>query len=586
MQPTTFLDANLKTMAAHNAPCAQWLTESQIDPTSLKEHFFTNHFGMIDYRLESGDGLYEKLHAPSVYANWRPKNKSEGGATVIIGAGLGYGINHVLTGTPNSHKVIVVEPRPDILTACLSQTNYSEFLKAGKLFFLPPSQSVFEHVVSHLDISFMFSQVYLRCDRACEQVGPEYVNWKAYAAARLKRFATEISTSRQRQEIIVGNEIANYSNAMDHGSLLPLQNKANGVAAVMLGSGSSLKNIAQRFIDESGKALYICALDTLPNLLRMGITPDVCLGLDARPETKRDIEALSKSSPLATIPLIYSTKMDPCVVDVYPGPKLPLWTKGGIADAVFGDRELVLNAGGNADLALARLLLWLGVASITLVGHDFTRKIDHDTAYDAPFSSGVTSTFIELTNNEGNPIYTDKNQLAVKHAMEQIVSTTDIPIFNLYGGGVAVEGVTAIDIDRFFAEGIMHSVSDSRSVFLHALREAMVPRSRPRFEPRSQQWKASLKSVTRRMEKLFKKPACNRTQIQETLHQVVLFTRQNPVYLPYLYSEIMDLGGLLYTKTNYGPAEFVLFKNITKRTLKKVKAMDALFGVSSIQSAA
>ncbi len=70
-----------------------------------------------------------------IYKSWQAKDKPETSATIIVGCNVGYGVNQVLMNTPDTHKVIVSEPNPEMLLACLGQTDYRPFMKAGKLHF-------------------------------------------------------------------------------------------------------------------------------------------------------------------------------------------------------------------------------------------------------------------------------------------------------------------------------------------------------------------------------------------------------------------------------------------------------------------
>ena len=505
------------------------------------------------------------------------------------------GVNTVLTNTPNSHRVIVIEPRPEILMACLGQTDYSQFIAAGKLFFIPPVHEVFEQVLAQLDISFLFNQIYFRTDLACKQIGPEYTQWGKYVATRLQNFSIEIRTLREKQEVMVQNELSNYVDAMKHGSLQSLQDKAHGLAAVIIGSAPSFDVIGPQLAEKSGNALYACAMQALPSLMALGIKPDLCLGLDYGPVLGWSIATEERKEFAKDIPLIYSTKMNPDVVRDYPGPKIPMWTQGGIATYVFKGRELVVDAGGNVAVTLTRILALFGVSSITLAGQDFawSDTKTHAEAHHSnhrlnknPTPQSQKSTTIELTNRDGETIYTNLSYLSAKRDMEKTISKTDIPFFNLYGGGAIIKGTTEITVEEAHQKGILASAPGTRREFLGALAQAMTPRPRPVFESRSRQWVESLKFATKRIEKLFKKPQRNRGEIQGALHNVMLFTRQDPLYMPYLYNEIMDIGGLIYAQASYGPAEFVRFKQITKRIIRKVKEMDATLSIDAIRNAA
>jgi hypothetical protein len=67
---------------------------------------------------------------------------------------------------------------------------------------------------------------------------------------------------------------------------------------------------------------------------------------------------------------------------------------------------------------------------------------------------------------------------------------------------------------------------------------------------------------------------------------VHIFLRQNPLYLPYLYNEIMDVAGLAQTRTRYVFKDQSEFKGIMKRVMQKTREMDrVLCGLDSKKAA-
>ena len=62
--------------------------------------------------------------------------------------------------------------------------------------------------------------------------------------------------------------------------------------------------------------------------------------------------------------------------------------------------------------------------------------------------------------------------------------------------------------------------------------------------------------------------------------QILAFLKQDPLYLPYIYNEIMDVAGLIQTHTHYGVKELTDFKNIKKRVIRKIKEIDGALGPS------
>jgi hypothetical protein len=583
-----YLPANIKALAARKEPVADWLAHSVKDIEGALAHVFVNHLGLIDWRMDNGIGVIEKCPPlPVLYNEWREVTEPARDATVIVGVNLGYGLNHVLTGTPNSHKVLVIEPRAEMLLACLGQTDYRPFLEAGKLRFVIPGHDEVERAVQRLDLNLVYGSIHLRIDLPSQQIGPEYAGMGQITRGKLENFSVELATLRLKQEVMVGNELRNYAGAMNNGSLLPLKGMAEGVTAVILGAGPSLAQTGPLLAERPGHALYASALQTLPALERVGLKPDMCLAIDFRPEMMQLYDNIQNMSWLADLPLVYSTKLDPDVVARYPGPKIPLWTMGGIATYVFQEHELVLDAGGNVGVTLARFLSWCGVSRIMLAGQDFSWPADRTHAPGHHAHQNVQAfdprRDVQLTNLRGETIYSNVGYLSAKRDLEKDLRRAEVPVFNIYGGGVEIEGSTVVDVEECHQRGLLASQPGAKERFLGTLRRSNQPRVRPVYQPRYNNWNTSLRAATRRLEKFMKKPGKHQIEIRQVLSNVLQFLKQDPLYLPYLYNEVMDMAAMVNCRDRYSPTDMKEYRDVLKRSLTKVKAMDEALGPKGLE---
>ena len=120
MTRRSFLETNLQALKIGNTAIFRWLAAQEPNPRNLDSCLFTNRWGLLDWRLPSGKGLFDPIPPRMLYAEWIPREKGNTSATLIVGCNLGYGINHVLSNTSHTHKVLVLEPRQEMLLACLS----------------------------------------------------------------------------------------------------------------------------------------------------------------------------------------------------------------------------------------------------------------------------------------------------------------------------------------------------------------------------------------------------------------------------------------------------------------------------------
>ncbi len=553
----------------------RWLADAGLDPEAVIDKIVPNErWGRLDYRLEKGGTLFAGFHPDMVYRDWAPVDDSHASASVLVGVNLGYGLNHVLTNTSDRHKVIVVEPDPAMLLACLGQSDYSPFMKVGKVEFLPPDREALAQAVRGLDVRFLFGSIHLRLDLPSRQISGEYALWGRICQELLENATVEYATLRRKQDVMVGNELANFQRAMTEGGVERLQGMAKGLPAVILGAGPSLGEIGPELAEAPGCALYATALQTLPVLQEMGIKPHFCMAIDYSEGMRRLYDRLD-TEWAADIPLIYSTKLNPEVLARYPGPTIPMWTLGGMATYLVGDSGFVLDAAGNVSVALLRFLAWCGVERIILAGQDFGWQGD-STHVRGHHSAGHKATYktVEIKNRDGETLHSSMSILTALRDMERDIESISLPVYNIYGGGAVINGSRHVTLEEAHDKGLLASTPGALDRFKGTLGTVGTPSPWPHVSPLSHEWATSLRSVQKRLDKLFKKAERNQVEIHRAFTEVHIFLRQNPLYLPYLYNEIMDVAGLAQTRIRYVFKDQSEFKGIMKRVLQKTREMD------------
>ena len=584
-----FLKANIEALAAVDHPVFQWLHGQNVTPATLDERLFMNKWNLHDWKLDDGQGMFEAMPPAGLYRSWTGGDKADTSVTIIVGCNLGYGLNHVLTNTPDSHKVVLLEPRAEMLVACLSQTDYTPFFENKKLHLCPPHEEYLYELIKKMDLQFIYGQIHLRGDIPSRQLGPEYAKWTRIAKEKLENFSMELATLRFRQDVMVSNELNNFRQAMDDGTLKSLQNRGGGVGAVILGAGPSLATYAPQLAANPGHALYTTALQTMPALHSHGLKPHFCLAIDYDPSMLKVYDRLD-TDWARDVPLIYSTKMNPEVVRRYPGPTLPLWTLGGMGTFMMQGHDLVLDAGGNVSLTLTRFLRWCGVSHILFVGQDFAWT-GTQTHADGHHNSNLTIVYNptqhqKTTNLAGEEIITTIQYMTSKRELEGDLKKTTFPIYNLYGGGADIEGTKPVDLLQAHTQGILASAPGSVDRFLFELTRCRDQKLHMTPEPRSTTWSTSLRNVDKRLTKLFKKLGPNQQEIHNVLNNVDRFLKHDPLYAPYLFNEAIDLAGLTKAKLRYGPEDLAAFKKLVRKIMKKVREVDRLVCTDAAEQAA
>ncbi|UZP68017.1 DUF115 domain-containing protein [Desulfovibrio mangrovi] len=581
MKYSPFYTLNLGAMATLQQPAAAWLKAQQPDLADIDTRIGLNRWEILDFRLKDGRTIFESMPPGPFYQGWIPREQTPLDATFVIGSNLGYGINQLLSNTRDTHKVYVLEPDPEILAVCLGQTDYRPFIQMGKLVFLPPDRNLLLQTVRNCDTQFLFGKIYMRADMPSQQIGPDYAYWTRECKEMLEHLSVEMGTLRRAQDIMVGNELNNFRRALSDGTVNPLRDAGKNLKAVIVGAGPSLAANGPALAKMQHSALIVTALQTLTAAQRVGIKPHFCMSIDFSDSMLNVFKQLDPEF-VRDIPLIYSTKTKQEVVNQYPGPTIPLWTVGGLATFIAGTDDLVLDAAGNVSVALMRFLHWMGVKDITLVGQDFAwRETTHAAGH---HSSRNTSQYIELKDLEGNPIRTSMQYLTSAREMEQDIKQLALNVRNIYGGGYVITTASNSSLEQAAEEGFLTSEGPALELYRLRMMQARTACEQPVFEERGPSWRTSLRHAHKRMEKLFKKADRNHEEIRSLFGSLHMFLRQDPIYLPYLYNEIMDIAGLRDGVTRYTAKEIQRFKAVSKKVMEKVEFMDYVLGSRSLKA--
>jgi len=350
-----------------------------------------------------------------------------------------------------------------------------------------------------------------------------------------------------------------------------------GITGVIFGAGPSLEKSSPFFAEQAGCALYSAPFQILPALQRHGVKPHFSFAVDFSPAMMKTFDRLD-SEWIREIPLIYSCKVRKELVEAYPGQTLPLWTVGGLGSGLWNGSELVLNTGGNVGIALLRFMVFCGVRRIVFAGCDFAWSGTR--VHTSGHLSGESPVqfdpkhHILLKNKFGESIYSAPVYLTARAALESEIRLCGVSAYNLYGGYAAIEGAQEVDQAEILGKGLLNSEPGSIEGYMARLTATRRPANLPRVEARGPNWGPSLRSVQKRLEKLFLKPASNRKDIEETLRQILFFLGQDPLYQPLFTTEVRSLTGLMFAKVHYGRKDLAHCKRLLKTVLRKVREMD------------
>jgi hypothetical protein len=139
---------------------------------------------------------------------------------------VGYGLNHLLVKSPDSHKILVIEPNAELLLACLGQTDYRPFFANKKLHFLAPNEEHLNEYIRHLDLQYVYGK---NLPARRTSPGRQWARSTPAGPRRVKKPAWRTSSVEMvhptlgRQDVMVGNELKNFPPRQADGSSVPLK---------------------------------------------------------------------------------------------------------------------------------------------------------------------------------------------------------------------------------------------------------------------------------------------------------------------------------------------------------------------------
>ena len=316
----------------------------------------------------------------------------------------------------------------------------------------------------------------------------------------------------------ITQELDNTGDALRHGHLDHLKDIANGLDGVVIGAGPSLEKGADTLKECHGRALLCAAFQALPALYASGVKPDVVMLIDQE-EAHHHIYEKAPPEWLADITMIYLICAHKGVLDRYPGPKIPCWTEGGVAAALFPE-AFSINPEGNVAVALTKILHFFGLSRIFFVGQDFgwTDEKSHASGHHAANANIQHETFNIKFGKEEISGKTTTQLVAAWQSLRGYVSQNKMTAFNLYGGGLPILEAQTVD-----HESMLYLLPDTAkekiSDFLHLL-SISKPVEGFRYQPKRKELLRDLKKNIQRMEKYGLSLQKNRTKISNQMLQL------------------------------------------------------------------
>ena len=369
----------------------------------------------------------------------------------------------------------------------------------------------------------------------------------------------------------ITHELDNSGEALRHGHLDHLKDIAHGLDGVVIGAGPSLENGFDTLKECNGRALLCAALQALPTLYAGGVKPDLVMLIDQE-EAHHHIFEKIPPEWLTNITMIYLVCAHKGVIDRYPGTKIPCWTDGGVAAALFPE-AFAINPEGNVAVALTKILHFFGLNRIFFAGQDFgwTDDKSHASGHHAADANIHHETFNIKFGEEEISGKTTTQLVAAWQSLRGYISRNKMPAFNLYGGGLPILEAETVDHESMLT--LLPDAANERiSSFLD-----LVATSKPvenfRYTPRRKELLRDLRKDIQRMEKYGLSLQNNQTRISNQMLKLRGNFRMAASKNTYLVDLMLEMEGMI-KNTNYERDDIRKADGIVKEAGKRLEYFD------------
>ncbi len=406
---------------------------------------------------------------------------------VFFGFGLGYEVEAFLA-EPEAEVAVVVEPDAGLFRTALERRDLTAVLDSPKAVFLVDAEP---------DALAMVLRRYERRAPERSVLNASVLHHREYfdrvdavMEAAVSRARINANTLKRFGRLWVRNLIRNVSVLERAPGVRELTERFAGLPALLCAAGPSL-DLALPRIKELAERLLIVAVDTaVPALVQHGVEPDFAVVVDPQYWNTRHLDRLA---PQSTI-LISEASAHPRVFEVLDNPTYlcsSIFPLGSLLEETVGEKGK-LGTGGSVSTTAWDFVRILGADPIYCIGLDlgfpqrrthvhgsFFEERSHILAHrlrpveQHSFEYLHDADPFEVTANAGGTVLTDQRMMIYTWWFaNQARIHRGVRTYNLSPGGVAIEGLSAAEIEDCLAHPIRREDLDGR---LRPLRAAPGP---------------------------------------------------------------------------------------------------------------
>lgn len=443
-----------------------------------------------DATARTGGILLHSRYNPREEALRAARAQSSSGADtiVLLGLGLGYAAQAVLTQAPDA-RLVVAEADPAFLAACLDVRDLRPLLSDGRVSLLAGGEPT--------GLLWAFERLGTRRVRVLETkvVTELYPDWYAQARAIVARFESKETinqnTLRRFGRLWVRNLARNLDLISRYPGVAEMEGAFAGFPAVVLAAGPSLDDALPSIREMRSRAVLVCVDTALRSVLRQGVEPDFLVVVDPQYWNARHLDRCSSpSSILITEGAVWPSvlRMEASAVRLCAS----LYPLGSFVEGKSGKPKGRLGAGGSVSTTAWDFARVLGCRPVYMAGQDlgfpggrtharasrFEQKALCEGRRLSPSSTEAYRVYVggqpcEGQANDGGTVRTDKRLSLYSWWFEgRMARHPDCATFNLSRRGLAISGMPYAPIASLLSLPERRPELDAR---LSGIRQAPTP---------------------------------------------------------------------------------------------------------------
>ena len=365
------LKKNTKALSQANPPLSKWLSE-QKNVDWLQEIRSKNGDKNLIIRDGSKMQTAYDMDNPTKTATEAIKemNLYKENISIIIGFGLGYLANTILTKMEKGHKLLIIEPVGHMINLAFNNFDFSKHIKNHSLIIIAPGIEEIAIGLHFFSEQFVIGDWLLTVNKYANFRPKEYSILTSFTMNALNQILCNTGTiAGEAGAKIADNDMMCMPYLIRHRGVAELKDLYKGKPAVLVSTGPSLSKNIHHLIGMQDKVVIIAVGQALRVLLAYDIKPDFIATVDFGEVNYVHFKGLMNCKiPLVTINRTYAK-----LIRDWQGPKFvaatPVPGFENMATGILTNKGFI-DAGGSVAHLCFGLAKLLGCNPITFIGQD------------------------------------------------------------------------------------------------------------------------------------------------------------------------------------------------------------------------